>query len=91
MEKSRKIFLNNVTHALKIAFLGFSVVALGVFLGFLGFTVGRREISIAGFFICNLGAIIFFFGMALGWIKDGPKTFWNIYIHYIKKRGREKS
>jgi len=78
-------FLHGTTRSLRIALVGFFVVASGVGLGFLGFEIGIRAISVIGFFMCVLGATIFFTGIVYGWIKNAPAILREVYLNYLKK------
>lgn len=62
---------------MKIAFLGFVIALAGVTLGFFGYQIQARWMSVASFFITCLGILVGAVGIAYGWfviwrVPKGP-------------------
>jgi len=59
---------------IQIGFSGFVIALIGIVLGFGGFYLNERWISLIGFPITVLGVIIGFLAVAYGWITFGRKA-----------------
>ena len=68
-----RAFFRGTTPELRWASLSFLVAATGVALGFLGFAISVRVVSIFGFAICFAGISMGFIAIGLGlfrWLKN---------------------
>lgn len=65
-----------MTHhnALKLCLAGAAIAAIGVSVGFLGFYIELRAVSVAGFVITVLGIALGFLGILLGWAMFGKQS-----------------
>ena len=59
---------------LKIGFIGFVIAFVGAAVGFSGFHIDERWLSLAGFIITVFGVVIGFVGIAYGWITEGKQA-----------------
>ena len=59
---------------MKIGFGGFVVALIGAVVGFSGYGIGERGLSLIGFVITVLGVCIGFCGIVYGWISEGRKA-----------------
>lgn len=66
--------MTKLFRALKVAFAGFVIALIGAVVGFGGFHVGERWLSIAGFAITIFGVAIGFIGIVYGWIMHGKQA-----------------
>jgi len=59
---------------LKVGLAGFVIAAVGAVLGFTGFFVEERWLSILGFAITVVGVAIGFAGIVYGWVTEGKRA-----------------
>lgn len=56
---------------LKIGFTGFVIAAIGAALGFAGFQIDEKALSLAGLVVVVVGVAIGFAGIVYGWVTEG--------------------
>lgn len=59
---------------LRIGLAGFVIAVVGAALGFAGFHIEERWLSIAGFVITVVGVIVGFAGIVYGWVTEGRRA-----------------
>jgi VIT1/CCC1 family predicted Fe2+/Mn2+ transporter len=63
-----------VVRGLKIGFAGFVIAAIGAALGFAGFFIEERTLSLVGLAITVAGVAVGFVGLIYGWITEGKRA-----------------
>lgn len=64
-------FLGATTLSLRFAFLGFCIGLSGVALGFAGFGIGWRWLSVFGYAVVAIGILIGLISILSGWVLHG--------------------
>ncbi len=59
---------------LKIGFIGFVIAFVGAAVGFSGFQIDERWLSLTGFTVTVFGVLIGFVGITYGWITEGKQA-----------------
>lgn len=70
-----KNLFRGTTWQLRIGFFAFLLGLFGACLGFLGFYLGSRTISIIGYGICVMAIVIGFGAIGIGWLVMAMKIF----------------
>lgn len=83
--KNRSFFYG-ATREIKIVFLGFIVAGIGVILGFIGYAVEIKILSILGFGVCIIGIMVGVYGVLHGWIQNLKKI-----LKVIKRKTRNSN
>lgn len=60
--------------SLHIALIGFGIALVGAIIGFSGFYIEERWLSVMGFCITGLGVIIGFVSIVYGWMRTGKQA-----------------
>jgi hypothetical protein len=58
----------------KIGLIGFGIAAVGAAVGFAGFFLEVRWLSITGLAITAIGVIVGFAGIVYGWLTEGKRA-----------------
>lgn len=59
---------------MKIGLAGFAIALVGAAIGFGGFEIDQRWLSIIGFVITVAGVAVGFVGIVYGWITEGKQA-----------------
>ncbi len=70
----KKGFFHGTTRGMRIATVGFVVALMAVVIGFVGFYVNERWLSIAGFVVTTVGVLIGCGGVVYGWLQDAKRA-----------------
>ncbi len=62
-------FFRGTTPEMRWGMVGFCIAAIGAILGFLGFGIAVRTVSLVGFGLCVVGVAIGFIAVAIGMAK----------------------
>lgn len=77
-----KSFFQGSTAYLRWGALGFLIAAIGAGLGFLGFALEERAVSLVGFWVCSAGVLLGSIAVVVGivkWLKH-PKQNLSVSI-----------
>lgn len=66
--------MTTVVRGLRICFAGFVIAAIGAGLGFAGFFIEERMLSLVGLALTVTGVAVGFVGLAYGWITEGKRA-----------------